>query len=80
MLIAKVRGNVVSTRKVAELVGYKLMIVENIDDKKTYVAIDTVGSGIGETVLVTIGSAAMQSIHPNHAPIDAAIVGIVDEA
>ena len=82
MLIGKVVGSVVSTRKNDNLVGNKFMIVEpvsNMEKQGRIVAIDDVGAGIGETVLVATGSAARIGIEKNTAPIDAAIVGIVDE-
>ena len=82
MLIGEVIGSVVSTRKHESLVGNKFLIVETLDfmvaEKKRFVAIDTVGAGIGEIVLVTTGSSARKSVSSQEAPIDAAIVGIVD--
>ena len=85
MIIGKVIGSVVSTRKYESLVGSKFMIVEPTsgDTKKQFVAVDNVGAGIGERVLVAFGSAARiaygKDQPPMNAPIDAAIVGIVDE-
>ena len=81
MIIGKVIGSVVSTRKDEALIGNKFMIVEPLDsmlyEKSRFVATDNIGAGIGEVVLVAMGSAARIST-PN-APIDAAIVGIVDD-
>ena len=82
MLIGKVVGYVVSTRKCDNLVGNKFMIVEpspslKIDNR--IVAVDKVGAGIGEMVLVAQGSAARIGCGCPQAPIDAAIVGIIDE-
>ena len=82
MIIGKVVGSVVSTRKSEKLVGNKFMIVEpleNMCDTKRLVAIDHIGAGIGEVVLVAQGSAARRGCGAETAPIDAAIVGIVDE-
>ena len=80
MIIGKVIGSVVSTRKNERLVGNKLMIVEPINKKNTQiVAIDDIGAGIGEYVLVAIGSAARVGAGKENAPIDAAIVGIIDD-
>ena len=83
MLIGKVVGSVVSTRKNENLVGNKFMIVETLDSfgqkKQRIVAVDNVGAGMGEAVLVAIGSAARIGIEQNTAPIDAAIVGIIDD-
>ena len=81
MLIGKVVGSVVSTRKNEKLVGSKFMIVETaamMGDVKRVVAVDNVGAGIGELVLVATGSAARVGCDHNTAPIDAAIVGIID--
>ncbi|MFI3208686.1 MAG: EutN/CcmL family microcompartment protein [Eubacteriales bacterium] len=82
MIIGKIVGSVISTRKNEKLVGNKFMIVEPIEGMSSgtnrIVAIDNVGAGIGETVLVAQGSAARIGCGVENAPIDAAIVGIVD--
>lgn len=81
MLIGKVVGSVVATRKNENLIGSKFMVVEPIagtGDTKRIVAIDNVGAGIGETVLVALGSAARIGCDLEKSPVDAAIVGIVD--
>jgi len=84
MLICKIIGNVWATRKNSDLEGHKLMIVEPIEFKdhgKKYpiVAVDMIGGGIGETVLVTSGSSARVSVGCGNSPVDHAIVGIVDK-
>ena len=82
MIIGKVIGSVVSTRKNEKLVGSKFMIVETkaeTGDFKRLVAVDNVGAGIGEMVLVATGSAARVGCEKESAPIDAAIVGIIDD-
>ncbi len=81
MIVGKVTGSIVSTRKVEELVGNKFLIVEPLDKEiKPMIAVDHVGAGIGEKVLVAFGSAArINQGQMEMAPIDAAIVGIVDE-
>ena len=83
MLIGKVVGSVVATRKNEKLVGNKFMIVEPLKtmtgDNKQLVAIDNVGAGIGEVVLVATGSGARIGCDAENAPIDAAIVGIIDD-
>ena len=81
MFLAKVRGTVVSTSKDERLVGFKL-VVQRIGVEDEYigmpqVAVDTVGAGVGATVIVTGGSSARVSARPD-SPIDATIVGIVD--
>lgn len=82
MIIGKVVGSVVSTRKCDNLVGNKFMIVEPIPSLRVdnrIVAIDKIGAGIGEYVLVAQGSAARVGCGMDTAPVDAAIVGIIDE-
>ena len=80
MIIAKVTGSVVSTRKNEKLVGSKFTIVEPLGEKSSsLVAIDDVGAGIGEYVLVATGSAARIGCGVEKSPVDAAIVGIIDD-
>lgn len=83
MIIGKVVGSVFSTRKSEKLIGNKFMIVEPVKtmvgETKQLVAIDIIGAGIGEYVLVAKGSAARIGCDMNDAPVDAAIVGIIDE-
>lgn len=84
MKIGKVISNVWATRKDPALTGVKLMIVEILETTKkaanpTIVAADLIGAGIGEKVLVTEGSSARQMGGFGDAPIDAVIVGIIDE-
>ena len=82
MVIGKVVGSIIATRKNERLIGQKLLVIrplENMEKKGEFVAIDNVGAGIGETVLVATGSAARIGCDLENAPVDAAIVGIVDE-
>ena len=83
MIIGKVVGSLFSTRKNEKLVGNKFMIVEPVESMRNtgsrLVAIDIIGAGIGEYVLVAQGSAARIGCDMSDAPIDAAIVGIIDE-
>ena len=82
MIIGKVIGSVVSTRKNENLVGSKFMVIEpdkNMGTGSNIVAVDNVGAGIGERVLVAFGSAARIGCEKTLSPIDAAIVGIIDE-
>jgi len=76
MVIGTVVGNVVSTQKLKSLCGVKLLKVMP-DDGKQIIAADTLGAGIGETVLVSRGCAAQIALEKT-IPIDAVIVGIVD--
>ncbi len=82
MIIGKVVGSIIATRKNENLVGQKLLVVrplKNMEDNCEFVATDNIGAGIGETVLVARGSAARIGCGNEKAPVDAAIVGIVDE-
>lgn len=83
MIVGKVVGSIVSTRKSEKLIGQKLMIIEPVKMMSAkagrLVAIDNIGAGVGEYVLVAFGSGARVGCGLSEAPIDAAIVGIVDE-
>jgi ethanolamine utilization protein EutN len=83
MFIGKISGTVVCTRKVEGLAGFKLLVVKRLDlqNKETgefTVAVDVVGAGSGETVLVVAGSSARQTVRTDKKPVDAAVVGIID--
>lgn len=83
MVIGKVVGTVVCTRKDERLVPFKLLIVQPLDsEEKPYgnyiVAVDTVDAGARERVLVVSGSSARMTTTTKDCPVDAAIVGIVD--
>ena len=89
MRLGKVCGNVVSTVKADGLMRYKLLLVRDVDaadplahgiQNQPYVAVDLVGSGEGEIVLVTHGGAARIDAGTLTVPTDAAIVAIVDSA
>jgi microcompartment protein CcmK/EutM len=84
MILAKVVGTVVATRKDERLVSSKLLIAQPVDPAGTFVgnpliAIDTVDAGAGETVLIVSGSSARLASGLKDCPVDAAIVGIVDQ-
>lgn len=90
MFLAKVTGAVVSTQKVATMVGYKLLVVEpyRVEPNKrhelattgrTFIAVDTLGAGEGDYVLITQGSSARLTPETKNLPIDTVIVGIVDQ-
>ena len=82
MLTARVVDNIWSTRKTDLLNGYMLMLVEVIggrDEGQRVVAVDTVGAGVGERVLVALGSSARRMAGDDAIPTDAAVVGIIDE-
>ncbi len=84
MIIGDVVGNIWATKKEESLNGLKLMIVKRVDSysssgNESFVAVDFVGAGIGDKVLVTTGSSARISMDQPNSPVDAAIVGIIDE-
>ena len=82
MLRGIIRGHIVSTKKQDSLVGSKFMevqIMKNGELTDEYlIAVDSVGAGINEEVLITTGSSARLALHNTQAPCDAVIVGIVD--
>ena len=83
MLLAKIVGTVVATRKDPRLVSSKLLVARPLDprgktDASYLVAVDTVAAGVGETVLIVSGSSARMAAGLKDCPVDAAIVGIVD--
>ena len=83
MIIARILGTVVSTQKDERLRGKKLLIVRplNLDGTEASgytVAVDTVGAGYHERVLVVAGSSARLAEGMKDAPVDAAIVGVID--
>jgi ethanolamine utilization protein EutN len=84
LLLGKVIGTVWSTRKDENLVGAKFLIVRQLDldykpKESTVVAVDSVGAGVGEIVLVASGSSARQTAFTKNKPIDAVIMAIVDK-
>ena len=82
MITAKLIDNIWATRKSELLNGYKLMVVEVIggaDAGKRLVAVDVISAGIGDRVLVTLGSSARKMFEDDNIPVDAAIIGIIDE-
>lgn len=84
MILGRVIGTVWSTRKDENLVGAKFLIVRQIDldyrEKEDFVvAVDSVGAGVGEVVLVAQGSSARQTTFTKNKPVDAVIMAIVDK-
>ena len=83
MILARIVGTVVATRKDDRLHGRKLLVARLIgldgqDEKGHVVAVDTVGAGVQEVVLIVQGSSARMAFDCKDCPVDAAIVGIVD--
>jgi len=89
MFIAKVVGSVVSTQKAETMVGHKLLVIEpyriNAETRadllttgRTLVAVDTMGAGENEYVLVAQGSSARMTPETKNLPVDAVVIGIID--
>ena len=89
MFVALVTGSVVATQKTESMTGHKMLVVEpyRLDDKqrdrlvptgRTFVAVDTLGAGEGQFVLVTQGSSARLTPETKTLPIDAVVIGLVD--
>ena len=90
MFVAKVTGSLVATQKVDSMVGHKLLVVEPyrlesdgrqdlVTTGRTFIAVDTVGAGQGEMVLITQGSSARLTPETKNLPVDTVIIGIVDQ-
>lgn len=90
MFVAKVTGALVSTQKVDAIVGYKLLVIEPyvidaetrdrlVTTARTFVAVDMLGAGEGDFVLVSQGSSARLTPETKNMPIDTLIVGLVDQ-
>ena len=89
MFVALVTGSVVATQKAAAMTGHKLLVVEpyRLDEQsrtqlvstgRTFIAVDTLGAGEGQFVLVTQGSSARLTPETKSLPIDAVVIGLVD--
>ena len=82
MLTAKVVDHIWSTRKAESLSGLKFMLVEvigGIETGKRLVVADIISSAIGDRVIITTGSSARRMLGKDDIPVDAVIVGIIDE-
>ncbi len=89
MFVAKVTGSMIATQKVDSMVGQRLLVVEpyRLDGEtrdrlvttgRTFVAVDTVGAGEGEFVLICQGSSARLTPETKNLPIDTVVIGIID--
>ena len=89
MFVALVTGSLVATQNTSTMTGHKLLIVEpyRLDEKtrtklvstgRTFIAVDSLGAGEGQFVLVTQGSSARMTPETKTLPIDAVIIGLVD--
>ena len=83
MLTAKLTGHIWSTRKAESLKGLKLMQAEIIgggsDSGKRIIVVDIISAGIGDRVIITTGSSARRMLGNDDVPVDAVVVGIIDE-
>lgn len=83
MFVGQVIGTVVASQKPAALQGVKLLIVQPLDaeaqpDGDPVIAVDTVGIGVGEQAFCVLGKEAAMALEKSFAPVDVAVVGIVD--
>ncbi|MCQ8212688.1 EutN/CcmL family microcompartment protein [Cetobacterium somerae] len=81
MIIARIIDNVWATRKADQLSGLKFMLAEEIrgdSSKNRIIAVDVIGAGIGDRVIISTGSSAREMIGRS-VPVDAIVVGIIDE-
>ena len=84
MQLARVIGDVVVTRKDENLTGITLLVVQPLTPERAaagrpFVAVDAMGAGVGEEVFFVRGKEASFPFYPTEAPVDACIVGIVDQ-
>ncbi|WHY02514.1 EutN/CcmL family microcompartment protein [Neobacillus sp. DY30] len=82
MITAKLIDNVWATRKAESLNGLKFMLAEVIggsNEGERLVVVDIIGAGIGDRVIVTTGSSARKMLSDDTVPVDACVVGIIDE-
>lgn len=90
MFLARITGSLIASHKAASMVGQKLLIVEplRVDEKdqsslkptgRTFIVVDPLGAGEGEVVLCVQGSSARYMPETKSLPIDAAVIGIVDQ-
>lgn len=85
MLLAEVIGTIVATQKHKAMVGFKIQVVQPLEPStgkplgNPEIAVDVAGAGQGEKVIVTRGSGARKAVGDENCPVDAAIVGIVDQ-
>lgn len=82
MVVAKLIDTIWATRKADSLTGLKFMLAEEIGTNgagRRFVVADNIGAGIGERVLICFGSSARKMLQDEDAPVDAAVIGIIDE-
>ena len=83
MLTAKLVGHIWSTRKADSLNGFKLMQAEIIgggtEEGRRIIVVDNISAGIGDRVVISTGSSARRMLGDDNIPVDAVVVGIIDE-
>ena len=90
MFLGRITGSLVASHKVESMIGQKLLIIEplRVNEKdqsdltptgRTFIAVDTLGAGQGEIVLCVQGSSARFTPETKELPVDAAVIGIVDQ-
>lgn len=82
MITARLIDTIWATRKADALSGYKLLLAEVIGGKESgqrLVVVDTISAGIGDRVIVTTGSSARRMLADDNVPVDAVVVGIIDD-
>lgn len=83
MVTARLIDSIWATRKAEKLNGMKLMIAEIVGgsrDGERMIVCDVIGAGIGDRVIITTGSAARRMLEDDAIPVDAAVIGIIDES
>ena len=81
MITAKIIDNIWATKKADALRGYKLMLAEVIKGKENgrrIVVVDNISGGVGDRVIVATGSSARKMLGDDSIPVDAAVIGIID--
>lgn len=79
MIVAKLIDNIWATKKADALNGLKFMLAEELTSNRKLVAVDIVGAGIGDRVIITSGSSARKMLGDENIPVDAVVVGIIDD-
>lgn len=82
MLTARLIDNVWATRKAESLNGFKFMLAEVIggnNEGQRLIVVDNISAGIGDRVIVCMGSSARRMLGDDNIPVDAVVVGIIDE-
>lgn len=82
MIAARLIGTVWATRKATVLNGLKFMLAEEISEKtsgRNFIVVDIIGAGIGDRVIVSTGSSARKMLGDENIPVDAVVIGIIDD-